>query len=73
MAARYMPGSSLWYLRLGLERTVVDQAKKWADPDSASKMRGLETRYRNQYGQNYWWRPGQTSPERGPNLSNVFE
>jgi hypothetical protein len=72
-AARYTPGSSLWYSRLALERVFVDQAKKWVDPDAASKMRRLETRYRNQYGQNYWWRPGKTTPERSPNLSNVFE
>jgi len=72
-AARYTPGSSLWYSRLALERMVIDQSKKWVDPDNSSKMRRLETRYRNQYGQNYWWRPGQTTPERSPNLSNVFE
>jgi len=72
-AGRYTPGSTLWYSRLALERMVLDQGKLWADPDARSKMRRLESRYKREYGQNYWWRPGKTVPERGPDVSNVFE
>jgi hypothetical protein len=72
-AGRYTPGSTLWYSRLALERMVLDQGKLWADPDARSKMRRLESKYKREYGQNYWWRPGKTVPERGPDVSNVFE
>lgn len=72
-AGRYTPGSTLWYSRLALERMVLDQGKLWADPDARSKMRRLESRYKREYGQNFWWRPGKTTPERGPEVSNVFE
>ena len=67
-ASRYTPGSSMWYLRLGLERLVTDQVRMMVDPDAPSRMRRLERRYMNERGQEYWWRPGQTSPDRAPNL-----
>ena len=67
-ASRYTPGSSMWYLRLGLERLVTDQVRMMADPDAPARMRRLERRYMNERGQEYWWRPGQTSPDRAPNL-----
>jgi hypothetical protein len=72
-AGRYTPGSSLWYSRLALERMVLDQGKKWADPDFETKKRRLESRYRREYGQNHWWSRGEMTPRRSPDLSNVFE
>ena len=67
-ASRYTPGSSMWYLRLGLERLVTDQVRMMVDPDAPARMRRLERRYMNERGQEYWWRPGQTSPDRAPDL-----
>ena len=72
-AARYTPGSSLWYMRLGLERMVVDQLQLMADPQARSNMRRLESRYRREYGQRYWWKPGSTEPSRSPNYGNILE
>ena len=71
-AARYAPGASLWYMRLGLERMVFDQAKLWADPKASSKMRSNVRKYQREYGQDYWWSPGQTQPSRAPDLDNLF-
>lgn len=70
---RYTPGASLWYARLALERIIFDQIQEAADPDALSKMRRTETRYRNEYGQDYWWRPGQQRPSRPPDLNNMME
>jgi hypothetical protein len=72
-AGRYTPGSSLWYSRLAMERMLLDQGKKWADPDFETKARRLESRYRREYGQNHWWGKGEMTPSRSPDLSNVFE
>jgi hypothetical protein len=58
---------------LALERLVLDQAKLWADPKARTKFRRTEKRYNKQYGQKYWWSPGDTSPSRSPDLSNVFD
>lgn len=69
--SRYTPGSSLWYARLALERMVTDQLLLYADPKARSNMRRLESRYRKEYGQRYWWRPGKTEPSRAPNIENI--
>lgn len=68
-AARYTPGSSLWYTRLAMERMVVDQVQLMVDPEAPAKMRRLEKRYKSERNQEYWWRPGRTRPSRGPDLS----
>jgi len=70
--SRYTPGSSLWYARLGLERMVTDQLLLYADPKARSNMRRLESRYRREYGQRYWWRPGKTEPSRAPDIENIL-
>ena len=72
-AGRYTPGSSLWYARLGLERLIIDQGKLWVDPDTKTKMRRQVSKYRTQYGQKYWWSPGSATPQRGPDVSKMFE
>jgi hypothetical protein len=72
LAQRYTPGTSLWYMRLGLERMVFDQAKLWADPDAGKKIRRNIRKYQREYGQDYWWTPGQMQPSRGPDFDNVF-
>ncbi len=71
-AARYAPGASLWYMRLGLERMVFDQAKLWADPKANQKMRRNVRKYQREYGQDYWWSPGQTQPSRSPDFGNIL-
>jgi len=71
-AQRYTPGASLWYMRLGLERMVFDQAKLWADPDAGKKIRRTKRKYAREYGQDFWWEPGEMLPERSPNIENIF-
>lgn len=71
-AAKYTPGASLWYVRLGIERLIVDQARLMVDPDAANKMRRLERKYQTERNQEYWWRPGQTAPSRAPDVQNIF-
>jgi len=69
--ARNLPGSRIWYLRLAFERLIVDQLKLFADNDASSKFRRTVSKYEKQ-GQDYWWSPGETSPERGPDLSKML-
>lgn len=71
-AQRYTPGSSIWYLRAGLERNVWDRLQEWADPKARAKMRKAERKYRRDYGQDHWWGRGEALPERGPRMENIF-
>ena len=68
---RYMPGGSLWYSRLGMERLVWDQLSEMTDPKIRSKRRRLEKRQKTQYGNSYWWRPGRMEPRRAPSFENI--
>lgn len=67
--ARYMPGSSLWFGRLGFQREVVDQLALWGDPRAPERFRRLESEAQKNWGQRYWWRPGDTAPARGPEFA----
>ena len=67
-ARRYMPGSSIWWARLALERQVFDRLQELANPRAYQKQRNrMRARHRD-YGQGYWWAPGQDAPSRAPRL-----
>jgi len=60
------PGSSLWYSRLAMDRLLWDQLQELADPEYRRAFKRVEDRARKDYGQDYWWRPGQPGPQRAP-------
>jgi len=68
---RNMPGASTWYLRLAIERTILDQLRLMSDPDAYRNFRRIEKRRMREYDQEYWWRPGQAQPDRAPNILGV--
>lgn len=68
---RYTPGSSLWYARLALDRLLWDNLQRAIDPKAASAFRRMERRALKDSGQRFWWRPGQTVPDRTPVISDA--
>lgn len=70
---RYTPGGSVWYARLAYERMLLDELQRFADPQAGRKFRQLERRYRRDFGQRYFWKPGRSLPERPPDLSSAIE
>ena len=68
---RNVPGASTWYLRLAVDRLILDRLRMMVDPKAKQRMRSLERRRKRNYDQEYWWRPGETSPRRGPNIQGV--
>lgn len=69
---RYAPGASTWYLRLAIDRVVLDQLRLMTDPDAHRRFRRMERRLNRDYDQEYWWRPGSNQPDRSPDISNVM-
>lgn len=69
-AKRYTPGSSVWYGRLALERMVWDQLQLMADPEAYRSFNMRESKLREDYDQQFYWRPGEMAPERGPGLGD---
>jgi hypothetical protein len=65
------PGASIWYGRLAFERLALDQLDMLIDPDAPARFARQERRFQRDYGQDYWWAPGETAPERAPDLENA--
>jgi hypothetical protein len=67
------PGSNLWYTRLATDRLLWANMQELVDPDYPQAMRRMERRAEREFGQGYWWAPGEAEPERAPELGNAFE
>lgn len=68
-AIRYnMPGANLWYARLVFDRLVMDNIQSLLDPQYRESFSRMEQRARRDYGQSFFWPPGETTPERAPDL-----
>lgn len=64
----WTPGSSLWYSKLATDRLIFDNIQSMIDPDYRSSFARYERRMKKDFGQTFWWGPGDTIPERGPRL-----
>lgn len=65
---RWMPGSTLWWLKAPLRAMIWDNLLKATDPTAAEVFRRRVTAAQ-QNGQSYWWGPGNTLPTSAPDLS----
>jgi len=63
-----MPGGNLWYSRLIWERMVLDQLRRYADPEADRAFRRMMRKRQKDFKQEYWWAPGETEPRRNPDL-----
>lgn len=70
---RYVPGASIWYLRLALERLALDRLQAEIDPDYRDSWRRLEQRHMRELGSRYFWPKGRLAPERAPDPGNALE
>jgi hypothetical protein len=57
-----IPGGNIWYLRLAFERVALDQLQYLADPEANKAFKRQQQYWRREYGQEYWWKPGQMTP-----------
>ena len=71
-AKRYTPGSNAWYARLALERLFWDALQRAGDPRANQSFRRTMQRARKNYGSEFWWKPGQVTPGRLPELAAVL-
>lgn len=62
------PGRSLWFARLAYDRMLMDNLRRLTDP-KAAKAFNRRSRYVQDLGTDTWWSPGQTLPERAPELN----
>ena len=63
--------SSLWYTRLGFERLLLDELQSDVDPNYRQAWRRMRKRAEKS-GQEYYWAPGEPTPDRAPDFGNVL-
>ena len=60
------PGARLWYARAAIEHVMFEELARMVDPKAERKFRSRERWWRRERGQRFWWAPGDTMPQRGP-------
>lgn len=64
-ARSHMPFVNLWYAKGALDHAVLHDIQEYLSPGYQSRMR---QRARKDWGQDFWWRPGEGLPRRAPDL-----
>ena len=62
-AERNFPAAKLWYVRLLVERLMLDQIERMIDPNFDTRMARIENKMNEEKGQESWWGAGEIKPE----------
>lgn len=64
----FVPGGNIWYTKAALDHLIWQQAMEALSPGYLSNIR---SRTAKEYGQDWWWTPGELAPDRGPDLGKA--
>lgn len=64
-----LPVVGLWYTKGVLDHMIFHDMLEWASPGYLSRMRQTA---RRDWGQDYWWEPGENVPARAPALDTAL-
>ena len=64
-AKSHIPGANLWYTKAALDHMVFHQLQEYFSP---GYLRRMERRAKKEFNQSFWWEPGETTPDRAPDL-----
>lgn len=64
------PGSNAWYARAALDHLIWMQAMEAVSPGYLASVR---QRTQRETGQQWWWQPGELTPDRAPDLGSAIE
>jgi hypothetical protein len=67
---RYTP--DIWQLHL-IKGALFDQMQTLADPKAEKKFNRIMRKREKDYGQGYWWKPGEVAPRRTPEMGAALE
>ena len=65
----FVPGGNIWYTKAALDHLIWQQVFEAMSPGYLSNIR---RRTAKEYGQDWWWSPGETTPERTPDIKGAF-
>lgn len=61
-----LPGANLWYAKAALDHMIFHRMQEYFSPGYLSTMRSRAYR---EFGQQFWWEPGEVTPDRAPNVA----
>lgn len=62
------PFVNLWYVRAAIDHMIIHDLQEQVSPGYLRRMR---QRTHKDWGQEYWWDPGEGLPERSPNIEAI--
>lgn len=62
----HTPAANLWYTKAATDHMIFHQLQEYFSP---GYLRNMRRRARKDFGQQFWWEPGEATPDRGPSLS----
>lgn len=65
----FVPGGNIWYTKAAMDHLVWQRVMEALSPGYLANVRN---RSMKDYGQDWWWRPGETAPDRAPALGKVI-
>ncbi|CAM5183746.1 hypothetical protein CDEF62S_04667 [Castellaniella defragrans] len=68
-ARSHMPFVNLWYAKAAIDHAVLHDLQEMMSPGYLARMRQNAAR---DWGQSFWWQPGQTMPRRAPDLTKAL-
>lgn len=67
-AKSHLPFLNLWYAKAAIDHAGLQDLQEYLSPGYLSRM---QDRAQKDWGQSFWWQPGQGMPERGPDLERA--
>lgn len=61
----HIPGANLWYTKAATDHMIFHQLQEYFSPGYLNRM---QRRAQREFGQSYWWEPGEMAPARAPDL-----
>lgn len=65
LAKSHLPAANLWYTKAATDHLIFNQLQDYFSP---GYLRRMKQRAKKEFKQSYWWEPGDTGPDRAPNL-----
>lgn len=69
IAKGFLPFQNLWYTKAATDHLIFQNAQEALNPGYLESMR---SRTQREFGNDWWWAPGEFAPDRAPDVGNAF-
>lgn len=66
----FVPGGNIWYTKAALDHLIWQNVMESLSP---GYLRNMRNRTMKEFNQEWWWNPGEATPERLPNVEQAFQ